>query len=311
MRDASFEHIVAGGPNLHVHVFLPDERPIAVLQILHGMAEHAARYARLAQSFTDAGFAVYAHDQRGHGKSIPRGHAPGHVADQGGFDALVADAHEINRVIANRHPGLPIVLLGHSMGSFVAQALIYTHPRDAVGVILSASNGAPPPIARAGRLIARAERFRLGPLGKSPLLRKLGFEDFNKHFAPNRTPSDWLSRDPAEVDKYVCDPLCGFEVDVQFWVDLLDALDGPVHDPANQQKIPREMPILLVAGDKDPVGDFGKGVRRLHEEYRSAGVRDLTLRLYPGARHEVLNETNRDEVTNDILAFAKRVAAAA
>lgn len=309
MKDANFEQTVAGGVSLFVHGWLPEGRTVGVLQVIHGMAEHGARYARLAKAFTDAGFAVYAHDQRGHGRSIPRGHAPGHVADRDGFDALVADAHEINRNLANKHPGLPIVLLGHSMGSFVSQALLFTHPRDFVAAILSASNGAPPPIARAGRLVARMERMRLGALGKSPLLRALSFDDFNKKFAPNRTKSDWLSRDPAEVDKYEADPLCGFDVDVQLWLDLLDALDTSVHDPENQKKVPRELPILLVAGDKDPVGDFGKGVRRLHEEYRKAGVRDLTLRLYPGGRHEILNETNRDEVTNDILSFAKQAAA--
>lgn len=309
MKDASFVLPVHAGPELHVYGFVPDDRAVGVLQILHGMAEHAGRYARLAQAFTDAGFAVYAHDQRGHGKSIPRGHAPGHVADSDGFGRLVEDAHEVNRAIANRHPSLPIVLLGHSMGSFVSQALITAYPKDVVGVVLSASNGAPPPIARAGRLIARAERLRLGPLGKSPLIRAMSFDDFNKKFAPNRTKNDWLSRDPAEVDKYEADPLCGFDVDVQFWVDFLDALDTRVHDPENQKKIPKEMPILLVAGDKDPVGDFGKGVRRLHEEYRRAGIRDLTLTLYPGARHEVLNETNRDQVTAEVLSFAKRVAA--
>lgn len=311
MKDATFTQTTSDGVLLHVYGFLPESRATAVVQIVHGMAEHAARYARLATALTGAGFAVYAHDQRGHGKSIPSGHAPGHIADHDGFTALVRDAHEVNRAIANRHPGLPIVLLGHSMGSFISQALLFTYPKDTVGCILSASNGSPPLIARAGRLVARAERLRLGPLGKSPVIRAMTFEDFNKKFAPTRTKSDWLSRDPAEVDRYELDPLCGFDVDVQFWVDFLDALDSSVHLPENQAKIPKDLPILLIAGSRDPVGDFGKGVTRLHEEYRRAGIRDLGMTLYPGGRHEMLNETNRDQVTADILSFAKRVVAVA
>lgn len=311
MKDANFTQANSDGVALHVHGWVPDGRATAVLQVVHGMAEHAARYERLAKQFTDAGFAVYGHDQRGHGKSIPAGHAPGHIAERACFDAMVRDVHEVNRAIANRHPGLPIVLLGHSMGSFISQAVVYTYPKDVVAVILSASSGAPPLIARAGRLVARAERLRLGPLGKSAILRKMSFEDFNKAFAPARTKSDWLSRDPAEVDKYELDPLCGFDVDVQFWVDFLDALDESVHAKPNQEKVPKDMPILLLAGERDPVGDFGKGVRRLYEEYRSVGIRDLAITLYPGGRHEMLNETNRGEVMADMLSFAKRVVAGA
>lgn len=311
MKDASFVHRAADGTPIHVHGFLPDERVHAVLQIAHGMAEHGARYARLAAAFTGAGFAVYAHDHRGHGKSVPRGHAPGHVADARCFDVMLADTHAVNRDVAKRHPGLPIVFLGHSMGSFVAQALLFTHPKDVVACALSGSNGRPGPLARAGRAVARVERLRLGPLGHSPLIRALSFDEFNKAFEPNRTRSDWLSRDPAEVDRYEADPLCGFDCDVQLWMDFLDALDASVHRRSNQERVPRDMPIYLFAGDRDPVGEFGAGVRRLYDEYRRVGIRDLTIKLYPGARHETLNETNREQVTNDMLAFAKRAVASA
>jgi len=311
MKDATFTQSTSDGVALHVHGFLPEDRTTGVVHIVHGMAEHGGRYARLAETLTAAGFAVYAHDQRGHGKSIPSGHAAGHIAAHDGFGALVRDTHEVNRAIANRHPALPIVLFGHSMGSFVSQAMLFQHPKDFVGCILSASNGAPPLIARAARGIARAERFRLGPVGKSALLHRLSFVDFNSNFAPNRTAADWLSRDPAEVDKYVADPLCGFEVDTQFWVDFLDALDVNIHLPANQAKIPKDLPLFLLAGDRDPVGDFGKGVRKLFDEYRRAGISDLSITLYPGGRHEMVNETNRDQVTSDILAFVTRVTARA
>jgi alpha-beta hydrolase superfamily lysophospholipase len=307
MSDASFTHRVPDGTNVHVHGFAPDA-PRAVLHILHGMGEHGARYARLAATMNDAGFAVYAHDHRGHGRSVANPADLGHLGDEDGFLAMVRDAHAVNRAIAAKHPGLPIVMLAHSMGSFVAQVMLFSYPDDFVGCALSGSSGAPPLLAKAGRVAARVERARLGKRGKSPLLTALTFGDFNKKFAPNRTDFDWLSRDQAEVDKYIADPLCGFASSTQSWIDLLDALDTIVHEPSSQARIPKDMPVYLFAGDKDPVGDMGAGVRKLHDEYRRAGLVDLAITLYPNARHETLNETNRDQVTADLLAFARRVA---
>lgn len=305
MADASFTHRTEDGTDVYVHGW-STPAPKAIVHVLHGMGEHGARYARLAALLNDAGFAVYAHDHRGHGRTA-RPEDLGHLADDDGFGALIRDAHAVNRAIAAKHPGLPIVLLAHSMGSFVGQALLFAHPDDFVGCALSGSSGSPPLIARAGRIVARLERIRQGKRGKSLLLRALSFDDFNKKFAPNRTRFDWLSRDHKEVDLYVDDPLCGFASTNQTWVDLLDALDTLVHVPENQARIPKDKPIYLFAGDKDPVGEMGASVKRLFAAYRAQGLTDVTLRLYPNARHETLNETNRDEVMADFLAFARRV----
>ena len=310
MKDTSFSHRADGGIALHVHGFAPESAPRAVLHVVHGMAEHGGRYARLAESFTQHGFVVYAHDHRGHGRSVASPAELGHIAERDGFMCMVEDAHAVNRAIAERHPGLPIVLLGHSMGSFVAHASMIRHPEDFVGVALSGSNGEPPLIARLGRIVARAERLRVGGRGVSGVLRALSFGGFNKKFAPNRTAFDWLSRDEHEVDKYVADPLCGFDCDVQLWIDLLDALDRIVFAKENRARIPKSLPVYLLSGDRDPVGDMGAGVRRLQGLFASEGMRDLTCTLYPGARHENLNETHRDQVTSDLLAFAERVVAA-
>lgn len=308
MKDLSFTYRTEDAHPLYVHGWAPEGEPRAVLQILHGMAEHAGRYARLAETFTADGFAVYGHDHRGHGRSVPPGQSHGHVADQDCFGQMVRDAHAVNQELRARHPGLPVVLLGHSMGSFVAQTMLFWYPGDCTACALSGSSGAPPAIAKAGRLVARGERARLGARGVSPILRALSFDDFNKAFAPNRTKFDWLSRDEKEVDLYVADPFCGFDCDVGLWIDMLDALDDLVHDRRFQARIDKSLPILLFAGDRDPVGEFGSGVRKLHDEYRRAGIRDLTMILYPGARHETLNETNREQVTKDLLTWAKRVA---
>ena len=298
--ESSFNFATTDGQRLHVYSWLPDGQPKAVMQIAHGMAEHAARYGELAAHLVDRGFAVYAHDHRGHGRTVDEGQEHGHFADQDGWGKLVDDVHCLNRHIAAEHQGLPIVLFGHSMGSFMVQQLLFEHPEDVDAAVLSASNGRPPPIAHLGRAIARIERLRLGKQGKSKLINAMSFGDFNRKFAPNRTDFDWLSRDQAAVDKYVADPWCGFMCSTQSWVDLLDALTS-LTAPENLARVPKELPIYLFAGDQDAVGDMGRGVRRLADAYRSAWLRHVTIKLYPEGRHEMLNGLDKKQVTSDLL----------
>ena len=282
------------------YVWRPTAEPKAALQIAHGMAEHAARYDHVARAFVDAGYLVFAHDHRGHGKSCAG--APGDMGGEDTWNNAVRDLHLVNRAIAEE-TGLRIALLGHSMGSFMAQQLLWQHPDDAFAVALSGSNGKPPAIAAAGRLVTRIERLRLGGHRPSALLQKLSFGDFNKGFE-GRTEFDWLSRDPEQVDRYVADPLCGFAISVQSWLDMLDAL-GSLTAPASLSRIPESKPIYAFAGDRDPVSQGGVGVTRLVEAYRAAGLTQVEIRLYPGGRHETLNETNRDEVIADLLAWVE------
>lgn len=305
MKSADFEFRTVDGATLRVRGWVVDQ-PKAIVQVLHGMAEHSARYERLAHALAEAGYSTYAHDHRGHGQSIAEGESPGHIADNDGWNRIVEDAHGVNREIAKRHPNVPIVILGHSMGSFMLQQLLFEHPDDMVAAALSASNGKPPPIAMLGKLVARIERVRVGRRNPSPIMQKLTFEEYNKAFAPNRTEFDWLSRDPEEVDKYVADPLCGFAVSTQVWIDMLAALDR-ISNPHNVARVRKATPLYLFAGDKDPVGDFGKGVQRLRDAYKRAAVFDVRMKLYPDARHEVLNEINRQEVTNDLIAWLDEV----
>ncbi|MGB5813321.1 MAG: lysophospholipase [Polyangiales bacterium] len=308
METADFTFQTVDGAKLHVSGWTI-ENPKAVVHILHGMAEYGSRYQRLAAALADAGYSTYAHDHRGHGKSIHNGHTPGHMADHDAWNRIVEDAHGVNREIAKRHPGVPMIVLGHSMGSFVAQQLLFEHPSDMVAVGLSSSNGKPPAIAAVGKVLARIERMRVGRRSSSPLLQKMTFGDYNKRFAPNRTEFDWLSRDPNEVDVYVADPLMGFPVTTQTWIDMIDAL-GRIADRKNVASVPKDMPLYLFAGDKDPVGDNGKGMRSLRDAYKQAGIFDVRLKLYEGGRHEMFNETNRDEVTQDFITWCDEVVAA-
>ena len=286
--------------------WLPDGAPRAVVQIVHGLAEHSARYGRLATALNGAGYAAYASDLRGHGPAC----APadlGHFADRDGWAKALGDLWTFNRLIAAELPGVRIVLLGHSMGSFLGRRFVAEHSDALAGAVFSGSNGKPPPIAALGRLIARAERLRLGRRGKSALLNQMMFGDFNKPFQPARTAFDWLSRDAAEVGSYVADPLCGFPFTAQLAVDLLDALPG-LSDPASLAPIRKDLPIYIFSGEKDPVG---ANIEGLFDMMRAAGFSRLTTRLYPGARHETLNETNRDEVTHDLIGWLDGVTARA
>lgn len=279
----------------------PEGPPRAVIHIAHGMAEHAARYHRLALVLTAAGFAVHANDHRGHGRTASE-EDRGFFADEGGWGLVVSDLRDFVAHARALHPGVPVILMGHSMGSLMLQQYLYEHGDTIDAAVLSSTNGKPPAIATAGRYVARFERWRLGKRGRSSVIDAMSFQDFNRKFKPNRTGFDWLSRDEAEVDAYIADPLCGFLCSVQLWIDLLDA--APVFTAtANQQKIRSDLPIYLFAGDQDPVGEMGRSVRALAQDYAAAGIQDVTCRLYEGARHETLNETCRDEVTADLLAW--------
>ncbi|MBL9026575.1 MAG: alpha/beta hydrolase [Myxococcales bacterium] len=296
-------HAAPDGTPLHVYCWKPSDiaAPLrAVVHITHGMAEHAGRYARLAEALTDARMLVYAHDQRGHGKTARAGEL-GHLE----WAELVSDLDDLIRVESERHPGVPFVAFAHSMGSYVLQELIAKVSGRVAAMVLSGSNGKPPPLAKAGRLVARAERLRVGARGTSKLLTSLSFDAFNKAFRPNRTAFDWLSRDPAEVDAYVEDPLCGFDCSTTTWVGLLDALDR-IAAPEHQARIRKDLPVYIFAGSEDMASNRTKGLEQLLGAYRAAGLTDVTHRFYPGARHETLNETNRDEVTRDLIAWLDR-----
>ncbi|MGN8277814.1 lysophospholipase [Pseudomonas sp. SMN5] len=288
---------------LYVNQWLPDTAPSAVVMLAHGMAEHSGRYERLAQALCEEGYGVYAPDLRGHGHTVDNA-ILGHYADQDGWAKVVGDLASLNHHIRQQHPETPIVLLGHSMGSYIAQGYLLHHSASLHGAILSGSNFQPVALYRAARLIARFERRRQGATGRSALIEWLSFGSFNKKFKPARTPFDWLSRDPAEVDKYVHDPLCGFRCTNQLWIDLLGGLQQ-ISKASNLAQIDPDLPLLVMGGECDPVSE-GKRLKDLADALRAAGSRHLQLTIYPQARHELFNETNRAEVTADVLAWMAR-----
>lgn len=292
------------GHPLRAYSWLPEDKESirGIVQIAHGLAEHALRYGRLAQALNENGFAVYANDHRGHGKTAELPEDLGFFANQDGWSLLIHDMYLLHQHAAEAHPGQPLFLLGHSMGSFLSQEFIAEYGSKLKGAVLSASVDSAGPIRPVGVAVAKVERWRLGSKGRSPLLHAMSFGDYNKPFAPTRTEYDWLSRDPAEVDKYVEDPLCGQPSTTQLWIDLLEGL-GRISSTTMRKKVPKDLPLYLLTGTQDPVTQNGKGLERLAKAYRSAGVKDVTVKQYPNARHECFNETNREEVTADLITW--------
>ncbi|HNP64764.1 MAG TPA: alpha/beta hydrolase [Woeseiaceae bacterium] len=269
-----------------------------IVQIFHGLGEHHARYARFAALANAENLAVVAHDHRGHGDNT--GHR-GHFADANGWQKLIDDGLLVNEWVRERHPGLPLVLLGHSMGSYIAQYFTMQHFMRVSALLLSASTWPNRSALFAGRLLALLVSKRIGLRGKSPLLDKLGFGDFNKRFEPARTPLDWLSRDDHEVDRYIDDPLCGGPYTCGLWLDLLGGLRAIASDDV-LLRIPANMPLLLTGGSDDPVGG-DRGITQLAMHYAQTGHSGLAVKIYEGGRHEMFNETNRDEFTADVIAW--------
>jgi alpha-beta hydrolase superfamily lysophospholipase len=288
-------------------------QPVAVLHIVHGMAEHSLRYERLAGKFTAAGIEVWAADQRGHGKTADltvnapdKGGLAGHCADGDGFSRVTADADVLNEEIKNRNPGVPLFLLGHSWGSFIVQNYIEQYPAAGLaGCILSGTRGPGGFKIQAGLPLMILLAALRGQRNGSSLARAIADGPYNKPFRPNRTPFDWISRDEKEVDAYVNDPCSGNLCSAGFYRDMIRGLSN-IHRKGAMEKIRTDLPIYVFSGSADPVGEMGASPTALVNVYRAMGMKDLEFALYPDARHETLNETNREEVMDNLLSWILR-----
>ncbi len=276
--------------------------PKAVIQIVHGITEHSGRYKRFASQLVAQGFSVVANDHRGHGHTVTKHDKFGHYADKNGWQLVTSDQKQINDWIKETYPATPIFIMGHSMGSFITRQFIINHGESVKGCILSGSTWESPLTYKAGGIVAWIESKRIGPKNISSLMNFLSLGSFNRAFKPARTRFDWLSRDVEEVDKYAGDELCGFDCTTQLWMDLLSGL-ADISSTNAMQKIPNELPILLVSGASDPVGKNGKGVNALERELIAAGNTNIECSLFPDARHELLNEINRDEVSERLISW--------
>lgn len=281
------------GHRIPLHQWLP-QRPRSILVIAHGMAEHGARYEDLARWLKDADVAVFAPDHRGHGRHCSTSER-GHFADRDGWNRVLTDLHEVVGHAQALLPGLPLTLMGHSMGSFIAQAYAQRHGDRLDSLLLSATNRIHRPQLVTSRLLVLLIRTLRGRRHVSPLIGRLTFGAFNRVFRPNRTSHDWLSRDPDQVDRYLADPCCGFGCTTQLWCDFLGGMLAI--DPARWRQ---DLPVHVMAGTEDPVGEMGRGVVRHMAAIRAAGIAGRD-RLFQGGRHELVNETDRQQAWQFIL----------
>ena len=289
MKEQTFTD--AHGVDVFYRSWTPSQ-PRALVLVVHGASEHSGRYARVADFLQDRGYAVYALDQRGHGRTA-ESTGPGRVGP-GGMDGAIDDIHELRARASAEHPDLPIAVFGHSMGSVIAQAYMERYGQGIVAYVLSGTMGVMEGVAELADGIRQAVDAGM----TDEPLDMLG--GFNAAFEPARTPYDWLSRDPDEVDKYVSDPMCGDDLPLTygFVAEMLETL-GTAMEPEGIAQVPKEVPVLLISGEEDPVSNGAVQVRELEKRLRDSGL-DVTAKYYPAARHELLNETNRDEVHSDL-----------
>ncbi|WCC80464.1 alpha/beta fold hydrolase [Cutibacterium equinum] len=299
------------GADIDVLVWRPEAasgRPTkGLVQLCHGMAEYAARYDQIARLLAGDGWLVVANDHRGHGARAAATGELGTTPDRG-YHQLLDDLSAVADHFLAEVEGKPWFLVGHSMGSFLARVLAARRGREMAGLVAIGTGFSLGPLSAVATGLAQAQVLMVGEDSRSPLLNTLSFGSFNRAFQPARTDYDWLSRDVRVVDAYIHDPLCGFVCTAAFYRELVRLIEL-----ANSTEVfratPPTLPILLMSGAKDPVGDSGRGVRQVARQLRDAGVHDVNLVVYPGARHEILNEVNRRHVHADLRDWIDSVAA--
>lgn len=288
-----------GLTSLAAYAILPASSPRAMVQISHGMCEYFLRYEGFAEYLAEQGILVFGHDHLGHGHSAARAEDLGFTVAGGGADCLCKDVAALARHMKERFPTLPLFLFGHSMGSFIARAVLEEDASLYHAAILCGTGGPDTP-AGAGKCLASLLMALRGERHRSRMLKSIAFAGYNKKFEKNCDKNAWLTRDASVVEQYNADPFCTYVFTLRAYHDLFTLVER-VSRRAWAQRIPRGLPLFLISGEMDPVGSWGKGVRLVDAALREAGVRDLTLRLYPDMRHEILNEIGREDVWKEIL----------
>ena len=281
------------------------ENPKAIVQIFHGMAEHSERYDDFAKYLNSKGFIVYADDHRGHGLSVKEGSVQGYIGEDG-FNRIVEDEKEISNLIRKSYKELPLYIFAHSFGSFIGQEYITKYSKEIDGIILSGSSKQDGIDLKMGKVLASIQKLLFNETAKAKLIDKLSFGAYNSKVQNRKTNCDWLSRDEKEVNKYLEDEKCGFISPINFYNHMFNGL-SKLYKLEKLNKIDKNLSILVISGDEDPVGKYGKGVRRLHQQYVDLGIKNSAIKLYEGGRHELLNETNKHEVYDFIYNWLREI----
>lgn len=302
-----------GETRIHAVKWIPDGEPVCILQIVHGMAEYIARYDRLACSLAQQGILVTGEDHLGHGLSVcdksgKKEHPLGYFCHHDAATVVVRDVHRLKKTVQEQYPGVPYLIMGHSMGSFITRNYLCRYGTGIDGAVIMGTGMQPQIAVKTAKVLSKLLGKIQGEKHVSRFVDKLAFGNYNKRIDDPKTGMDWLSRDEKEVQKYLDDPLCGFVFTLNGFATLFELIDR-LYDQEYLQKMPKELPVLFVAGDSDPVGDYGAAVERVAESFQELGMKQVECRLYSGMRHEIVNETGREQVDRDILEWVKRRAA--
>lgn len=294
------------GSRIHGCRWTPDGEIKAIVQIIHGISEYTARYAEFAEFLSSQGILVVAEDHMGHGLSVtektPR------VYFCGGWFGAVEDTCKLMRDTMAEFPEVPYFIYGHSMGSFMARTILAKYPDSGIsGAVICGTGWQKPALIAAAKTVSNLICKTKGEKHPSKFLRKMAFGSYNDKIDHLRTPLDWLSRDRKSVDAYIADPLCGGTATAGLMRDMMDGFSY-IQDPQSLVSMNPDLPVFFIAGDADPVGDYGKGVRYTAEMFKNAGMKQVDMKIYPLCRHEVHNELNKAEVRQDVLHWVMKVA---
>lgn len=291
-----------GKNKIHARMCVPDAEPRAIVQIIHGIAEYIDRYDEFMSFLADNGIIAVGTDHLGHGKSIESEEQTGFFAYDNGWDYVVRDEEVLRIAMHENYPELPIIVFGHSMGSFMTRTLLIRYPDAFNAAIISGTGNQGAALVNGGLFMGNLVTGLKGAHHYSKFLNNLAFGSYNKIYDNPKTEYDWLSRDEANVQKYIDDPLCGFIPSCSLFRDMMTGVKF-ITNKKNLTAMNKDMPVYFMSGDMDPVGECGKGVQKAYNNFLEAGMKDVSIKLYPGGRHEMLNEINKDEVYTDILAW--------
>ena len=291
-----------GKNKIHARMCVPDAEPRAIVQIIHGIAEYIDRYDEFMSFLADNGIIAVGTDHLGHGKSIESEEQTGFFAYDNGWDYVVRDEEVLRLAMHENYPELPIIVFGHSMGSFMARTLLIRYPDAFNAAIISGTGNQGAALVNGGLIMGNLVTGLNGAHHYSKFLNNLAFGSYNKIYDNPKTEYDWLSRDEANVQKYIDDPLCGFIPTCSLFRDMMTGVKF-ITNKKNLTAMNKDMPVYFMSGDMDPVGECGKGVQKAYNNFLEAGMKDVSIKLYPGGRHEMLNEINKDEVYSDILTW--------
>ena len=292
----------SGTTKIHAVRYIPEGEVKAILQITHGMVEYIERYEAFALFLNSKGFLVTGHDHLGHGKSVNSKEEWGYFAKEDGNRAVLYDVYQLTQITKEKYPHVPYFLLGHSMGSFYARQYLCEFGNELDGAIIMGTGCQPLALVQFGRLLSSFISIFKGWKYRCGFVNNIAFGSYNKHFEPARTTKDWLSKDTAIVDKYVADERCNFIFTLNAYYNMFTGISR-LYDKNLLSRMPKDLPVFFVAGEDDPVGDYGKGVMKAVDMFKNIGMKNVSLKLYPTDRHEILNETDRDQVYQDLFSW--------